>query len=339
MPPGSPNGACGCSKNGRNLVVFIDGTSNMFGLEPTNVLAFYRHVEKDERQTIIYNSGIGTEVKGFSKLSNLLDQGLALSLKKNIVRAYHWLSENYEAEDRIYLFGFSRGAYQVRVLAGMIEKLGLTFRHNEAQAPIAYDMYKQQLKGRVKTELDAAVDLFRSTFARKVNVHFLGVWDTVSSVRLQTQDVYLSKSAPCFFRQALALDERRVLFLPEYVHGGICQEFHNTLDSSLQQPPVKEVWFVGNHSDIGGKNGDWVENDTDLFRMPLLWMKNEAMIAGLRFVPESIPWNFQNGASSLAAEREFPRFWRLLEYIWRFRERTYLDESSTKRSAAQYCLV
>ncbi|KAJ7107591.1 hypothetical protein C8R44DRAFT_941306 [Mycena epipterygia] len=372
MPPGNSSSPCGCSKNGRNLVVFIDGTSNMFGLEPTNVLAFYRHIEKDQRQTVIYNSGIGTEVKGFSKFRNLIDQGLALSLKKNIVRAYHWLSENYEAEDRIYLFGFSRGAYQVRVLAGMIEMLGLTFRHNEAQVPIAYDICKQRSKGRVSTELTEVVELFRSTFARDVKVHFLGAWyvidtiarppqthrrerDTVSSVRFETQDLHLSKSTPCFFRQALALDERRVLFLPEYVHGGICQEFHNTLDT-LHQPPVKEVWFAGNHSDMcaqalptcsidltvhffsGGKNGDLVRTNPELFRMPLLWMKDEAMIAGLRFDSESISWNFQREESPLTTEKEFPRSWRFLEYIWPFPERTYLDESSTKRSVVRYCL-
>jgi len=92
----------------------------MFGLEPTNVLAFYKHIEKNSKQTAIYNSGIGTEVVGFLRLINPMDQMFALSVRKNILRAYLWLSETYKAKDRIYLFGFSRGAYQVRVLAGLL---------------------------------------------------------------------------------------------------------------------------------------------------------------------------------------------------------------------------
>ncbi|KAF9078447.1 hypothetical protein BDP27DRAFT_1440901 [Rhodocollybia butyracea] len=328
--PSSGSHTCGCSRNARNLIVLIDGTSNMFRLEPTNVLAFYNHIIKDKSQVASYSSGIGTEVQGLLKLINPLDQAIALSLKKNIIHAYHWLSENYVDGDRIYLFGFSRGAYQVRVLAEMVEMLGITFRHNEAQAPIAYALYKRQSKGSLDTASAGVVKLFRDTFARDVKIHFVGVWDTVSSVRFKTQDSHVSKSTPCFFRQALALDERRVMFLPEYVHGGVSEEFHDTF--GLHQPPVKEVWFVGNHSDIGGKNAEMVKKNLEFSRKPLLWMKSEAMIAGLRFDSESIPWNFDSEESIPAIKKEFPKSWRFLEYIWPFQERTYLDEASTARS-------
>jgi len=102
-----------------------------------------------------------------------------------------------------------------------------------------------------------------------VNVHFLGVWwvttniicfisrkhpyrrDTVSSVASADQGLHLSNARICFFRQALALDERRVKFLPEYVHGGVSlSQEERGVANGLAPPPVKEVWFAGNHSNM-----------------------------------------------------------------------------------------
>ncbi|KAJ8468346.1 hypothetical protein ONZ45_g17276 [Pleurotus djamor] len=108
------------TRRGRNLIVNIDGTSNQFSVKSTNVVELFSRIIKiggDVEQLVFYNSGIGTYARpsfrsfGYWKQTTLIPPSLA----------YKWLSENYQPGDRIFLFGFSRGAYQVRVIAGMIE--------------------------------------------------------------------------------------------------------------------------------------------------------------------------------------------------------------------------
>ncbi|EGO30045.1 hypothetical protein SERLADRAFT_366014 [Serpula lacrymans var. lacrymans S7.9] len=233
-------------RNGRKLVVCIDGTSNQFGQKNTNVIEIYSQVCKDpkDNQLTYYNSGIGTFAepswKSLRYLGQVLDHKIDLAIAWNfeqiVMNAYRWLVADYEPGDVIYLFGFSRGAYQVRVLAGMIEKVGLIHKGNEEQIPFAYELYANP-KSR-----------FRRTFSRKnVKVHFVGVWDTVSSigiVREKNLPFTITLDHICYFRHALALDERRVKFLPEYARGGVMEN-----DVKLA-PKVKEVWFSGTHSDM-----------------------------------------------------------------------------------------
>jgi len=127
----------------------------------------------------------------------------------------------------------------VRALAGMIEKVGLIHKGNEEQIPFAFELYAS-LNG---TEDEVAAMHFKKTFSMKgVHVHFIGVWDTVSSIGLMRDHVLpLTDSCDhvCFFRHALALDERRVKYLPE------CVTHHGT----PTPPNAQEVWFAGSHSD------------------------------------------------------------------------------------------
>jgi len=124
---GTPN----ADFQGKNLVVCIDGTSNQFGMNNTNVVELYSRITKSKKQLTYYNSGIGTFARHSWRSSaywkqvidNKVDLAIAWNLAKIIISAYRWLSEHFEDGDRIYLFGFSRGAYQVRALAGMIEKV------------------------------------------------------------------------------------------------------------------------------------------------------------------------------------------------------------------------
>ncbi|KDR79626.1 hypothetical protein GALMADRAFT_63481 [Galerina marginata CBS 339.88] len=244
---------CKCPSGGRNLVICIDGTSNQFGDKNTNVVELYSKIEKtkDSNQLTYYNSGIGTYAKPSWKsvkyllqvIDNSVDLAIAWNFEKIIIGAYRWLSDNYEEGDRIFLFGkpklerrifyclrrsnilgFSRGAYQVRALAGMIARVGLIYKGNEEQIPFAYEVYATHTEN-FATNLATN---FKSTFSRaNVQVHFVGVWDTVSSVGvIRGKSLPLTDSAEhiCFFRHALALDERRVKFLPEYVHGGVCEK-------------------------------------------------------------------------------------------------------------------
>ncbi|KIK12754.1 hypothetical protein PISMIDRAFT_689228 [Pisolithus microcarpus 441] len=308
--------------DGRNLVVCIDGTSNKFGKKNTNVIELYNLIlkSKDSKQQTWYNSGIGTYArpswKSFSYYKKVIyhtiDLAIAWNFERTVLGAYRWLSDNYEDGDCIFLFGFSRGAYQVRVLSAMIDKVGLIYKGNEMQIPFAYELYADLTSGEmvkgVGEEADSEMSMaerFKKAFSYKgVKVHFVGAWDTVSSIGLVRGRKLLPSTAEgmkhvCYFRHALALDECRVKFLPEYTYGGTatditdksseempCKEVVADADIREQKEPerkfpkVKEVWFPGTHSDIGGGN---VNNPTmDRSRPPLRWMAFEAGEVGLR---------------------------------------------------------
>ncbi|KZP16562.1 hypothetical protein FIBSPDRAFT_748690 [Athelia psychrophila] len=277
---------CQCSaasagREGRNLVICIDGTSNELGITNTNVIELYSQILKDKHgeQLTYYDSGIGTYATptGMSwshlmlVMENKVDLVTAWNLEKVIVGAYQWLSNQYRQGDKIFLFGFSRGAYQVRALAGMIETVGLLLPGNQSQIPL--------YAGKDKAGKDKALaPMFKKMLSRTdVRVHFVGVWDTVSSVGLMRPKKMLPRIAECFnhvcyFRHALALDERRVKFLPEYVHEGRSHTPHEPsfLGQKKCTADIKEVWFAGTHSDV-----------YQLGDRPLLWMRNEAIMAGL----------------------------------------------------------
>ncbi|KAJ7146810.1 hypothetical protein C8R44DRAFT_599575 [Mycena epipterygia] len=291
----SCEGKCG-DRVSRNLVISIDGTSNQFGLHNTNVVKLHSRVLSGEsaKQTKYYNCGIGTYVPYQIKSSlkywgqqtdNALDLAFALNFKDIILKAYKWLCQTYKPGDKIFFFGFSRGAYQVRTLAGMIETVGLIDPGNEELIPL----FVVQLPGTPHAAKIA--ENFKNTFSRQdVNIHFLGAWDTVSSVgvfRGKPLPLTLSAQHICIFRHALALDERRVKFLPEYVNGGASLLLEDKVKTGSSQGPanVKEVWFAGTHSDIGG--GIEKELDLNLSSVPLLWMENEATSAGLRLDPRA----------------------------------------------------
>ncbi|EJD35469.1 hypothetical protein AURDEDRAFT_43339, partial [Auricularia subglabra TFB-10046 SS5] len=280
---------------GRNLVVCIDGTSNQFSVKNTNVVELYSRLIKDDKQLTFYNSGIGTYAEPSWKswdyrkqvIMNKLDLMFALRFEKIMLSAYAWLVDNYQPGDRIFLFGehrrlltnsgwrspdaitflgFSRGAYQVRALAAMIDVVGLLHKGNNDQIPFAYELYaasesktrpaKSPASDLVRDERpqrsEDTPDRFKQTFSRKnVKVHFIGAWDTVSSVGI-IRDKTLpgttdGMTSACYFRHALALHEYRVKFLPEYSNGGAGPSERNTRGD---RPHTKEVWFTGSHSDM-----------------------------------------------------------------------------------------
>ncbi|KAJ7503219.1 hypothetical protein B0H11DRAFT_1853386, partial [Mycena galericulata] len=308
------DGQCG-TRVSRNLVVSIDGTSNQFGFHNTNVVELHSRVLTDSAdQNKYYNCGIGTYVPYQNKTSwkywrqkvdNGLDLAFALNFKDIILKAYRWLSQAYKPGDKIYFFaGFSRGAYQVRTLAGMIETVGLVNAGNEELIPFAYEIYLERHKGVVTKEATEVAANFKKTFSRDVRIHFVGVWDTVSSVGVfRGKPLPLTSSAQhiCTFRHALALDECRVKFLPEYVDGG-----SSTTSTTGTPIDVKEVWFAGTHSDMY----------LNLSSVPLLWMENEATAAGLRLRARETggAWNLDDLRKDHVHE-SLTTGWKALEYL------------------------
>jgi uncharacterized protein (DUF2235 family) len=253
----------------RNIVLCLDGTSNKYAAANTNVVKLYAMLDRARNdQLSYYQPGIGTYaptgVWGHIKqwIVTRLDLAIAWLLSDHVTDAYRFLMRYYQEGDSIFIFGFSRGAYTARVLAGMLHKVGLLTQGNEELIPFAWDMFK-----RYDPDLELA-EGFKKTFSRPVQVHFLGLWDTVSSVgwAWAPQHFQFTENNPSvdIVRHAVALDERRSYFV---------QNLWGTLP-----PDIEQVWFPGVHCDVGG---GYPENESGLSAIALKWMIGKAEAAGL----------------------------------------------------------
>ncbi|KAG9048238.1 hypothetical protein FS837_000437 [Tulasnella sp. UAMH 9824] len=284
------------SFNGRTLVLCFDGTTNIYDFDNTNIIKFFDLLRKDDpdRQMVYYQPGIGTYVNPgmwmpvFIQMSKFADQAFAWFLDAHIMGGYKFLMQNWRKGDRICLFGFSRGAYTARCLAGMLHKVGLLPISNLEQVPFAYSMYKDNSKRGWEQAAG-----FKRTFSRSVEVEFIGVWDTVSAVGvLWPRHLPFSSANTTIktFRHALSLDERRARFQPNLwhreaedeaaarrdpEHASLGRHFHPVAEVVDEvrsfKTDVQEVWFAGCHSDVGGGS---VANTTphSLSFVTLRWM-------------------------------------------------------------------
>ena len=224
----------------RRLVLCFDGTSNQFGPENTNVVRLVQVLKRDwQQQRLYYDPGVGTlpEPGVFTRLgkrfSELLGLAFGAGLLAKVQEAYAFLMDNWEPGDQVFLFGFSRGAYTARVLAGLLHTLGLMPRGNDNLLPYVVRLYRGTRGAgaqRAGDSNDAAYwklcDEFRWTFARPVpgdkqddrrfRVHFLGLWDTVSSVGWVWDPATFRFTAHnpsiAVIRHAVSVDERRWFF-------------------------------------------------------------------------------------------------------------------------------
>jgi len=276
----------------RNIVVCCDGTSNEIGVLLSNVLKLYRLCEKSEEQLTFYQPGIGTIAMPDSwgrwrqKMRSIFEMATGRGLDRDVLNAYRFLCTHYRPGDRIFLFGFSRGAYTVRVLAGLVYLIGLLREHQANFAEYALKAYKSCSKANEQT----AHDFTEVVLPQVVAIDFLGVWDTVASViipgrapfsKLRLEELPYTTSNPAVqtFRQAIAIDEFRRMFRIERWDEG--QEFKPNRFSTGATPKqdCRQVWFAGCHSDIGG---GYPEVQSAISKIPLLWMIDQASAAGLK---------------------------------------------------------
>jgi uncharacterized protein (DUF2235 family) len=262
---------------GRNIVLCFDGTNNEYRAVNTNVVKIYGMLDRTgKEQLTYYQPGIGTlappGVWGKTRkwFITKLDLAVAWLLEDHVTDGYRFLMRYYQDGDSIFIFGFSRGAYTARAVAAMLYKVGLLTAGNEELLPFAWDMYQR--------EQDVAVYTgFRHTYSRKVRVHFLGLWDTVSSVgwAWNPQHLQFTANNPIVdvVRHAVALDERRAYF-PQNLWGS---EPGTGTD-------VLQVWFPGVHCDVGG---GYLESEAGLSKIPLRWMVGQAKSFGLRVNPKA----------------------------------------------------
>ncbi|KZS92702.1 hypothetical protein SISNIDRAFT_466593 [Sistotremastrum niveocremeum HHB9708] len=294
----------------RTLVLCFDGT----GDQNSNIVRIFQCLKKNDptRQMVYYQPGIGTYVDptmtgGALKtyVASKLDEAVAWYFHAHVKDGYEFLMDHYVAGDRICLFGFSRGAYTARALAGMVHSVGLLPQANKQQVPFAWKFYSENNtpEGLIKASE------FKAAFSNNVIIDFVGVFDTVASVGLFSKELPFATSnrAIRIFRHALALDERRVKFKANHFHNppkplkaeterkikahqitGSLKQSEATAKITVIDPNApstrpkkaptdhKEVWFAGCHCDVGGGS---VKNDvkTNLAMIPLRWMIKETI--------------------------------------------------------------
>jgi uncharacterized protein (DUF2235 family) len=296
----------------RNIVLCLDGTSNQFSAINTNVVKMYAMLDRKRNdQLSYYQTGIGTfpppGVWGRIKrwFITQLDLAIAWLLSEHVTDAYRFLMRYYQEGDRIYIFGFSRGAYTARALAGMLHKVGLLTQGNEELISFAWDAFAKQTDKSI-------YDGFKRTFCRDVSVHFLGLWDTVSSVgwAWDQKSLPYTQNNPSveIVRHAVSLDERRAYFL---------QNLWGSVPANVEQ-----VWFPGVHCDVGG---GYPESESGLSAIALKWMVGEAEEASLyldaQMVSTVLPAQNIPGAAYTAPYAGGPPhesltgLWWILEYL------------------------
>jgi uncharacterized protein (DUF2235 family) len=268
---------------------------------------------------VYYDPGVGTFpepgwVTWAGKLiSDIAGLAFGAGLTWKIQEAYRYLMHNWEPGDQVFLFGFSRGAYAVRVLAGMLHELGLMPRGNDNMVPYMVRLFKTARKDELtgKSEDKSAYwklrDEFRRTFARPVNIgdderrfpiHFVGVWDTVSSIgwAWDPPKFPFSTHNPTIdvIRHAVSVDERRWFF-----RQNLMEQAEQKVSGARTQDIV-QLWFPGVHCDVGG---GYPEESSGLWRTSFEWMLAEAQNAGLfvnqtrvadvlrRTTPSQSPWD------------------------------------------------
>ena len=248
----------------KNIVVCCDGTGNEFSQNNTNVVRLFEVIKKHpDEQVAYYDPGVGTF--GMEMIGLITGYGIT----QNIKDAYEYLMNRYEKDDFIYLFGFSRGAFTVRALAGMIEKCGLLEKGSGNMIDYAVQMYKGE-------DNDALAADFKKTFSRECPVYFIGVWDTVKAVipfsKIARFQGHRLHDKVKFGIHALSIDEKRKQYAPE-----LWDETKKAKDQMIEQ-----VWFAGVHSDIGGSYAE-----PGLADITLKWMLEHARTAGLLLNPDA----------------------------------------------------
>ncbi|KAJ7160302.1 hypothetical protein C8R46DRAFT_1194678 [Mycena filopes] len=306
----------------RTLVLCFDGTGDQFDADNSNIVQFFSMLPKADRsrQMVYYQAGIGTYTAPqvatpmMSRISKFIDMAVAWNIDAHVMGGYEFLMQNYTANDRICIFGFSRGAYTARSLAGMIHKVGLLPACNHQQIPFAYKMYTTTDETGWKQS-----NAFKKAFSIDVDIEFIGVWDTVSSVGLIPKRLPFTTSNTIVrtFRHAVSLDESRVKFQPNlWNRPNRKEKLLSVTDQKQQHDPrvanrpkkmsqhrmertysrdptqptdIDEVWFAGCHCDVGGGS---VENGTEhnLAQIPLRWMVRECFRtkSGIMFDTEGL---------------------------------------------------
>jgi uncharacterized protein (DUF2235 family) len=267
----------------KNIVVFSDGTGQEGGADDpnTNVYKLFCMIEdRTENQVSFYDRGLGT---GWRKLTG---NAAGVGITENILECYQFIFDHFEADDQIYLFGFSRGATTVRSLSSFIHFFGILPKSRPELIKEAYKIYKKRPPKNASKKKAEEWEKRRKNFILQnrtmwTRIKFLGVWDTVAALGVpfkgldalvdripifkhEYHDLHLSENVD-YARHALAIDDERKTFKPELWEKKI--RFGQDM---------KQVWFCGMHTDVGGGY-----KEQELSDIALQWMVQEAKEHGL----------------------------------------------------------
>ena len=265
----------------KRLIVLCDGTWNGADRPAlTNVYKLSKAVEESDRQRVHYEEGVGTK-----RWERIRGGAFGFGLSRNVRQCYAFLVKHYEPGDELFFFGFSRGAFTARSLAGLVRNSGILRPEHSGKVKDAYKLYRSRKDGDAPSEA-AAVD-FRATHSHPdAQIAFIGVWDTVGALGIPTSglrppllnkrwrfhDTTLSGSVLNAYH-AISIDERRGPFAPTLW-------VKKVKDGVVEEPPehqtVSQVWFAGVHSDVGGGYLDCA-----LAEVPLRWLADRARACGL----------------------------------------------------------
>ncbi|WP_017965277.1 T6SS phospholipase effector Tle1-like catalytic domain-containing protein [Rhizobium leguminosarum] len=343
---------------GKNIVILFDGTSNEIAADRTNILRLFGVLKRSSTQIVYYDPGVGTFgaanawSRAYRKSIEVWGLATGWGLDQNVKEAYRFIVDNYEHaprgsgedSDRIHIFGFSRGAYGARVLAGFIHALGIVSRHHVNLIDYAYRTYKGISDNEAKaggfagaTDDDApsafsSMRLYERTLKTyRPKIKLLGLFDTVASViemgkwlpQLRTLPFTRKNPSVEWVRHAMAIDERRTMFNPMPSTPG--QEYWGGPFRPKEPVPqnVKEVWFAGVHGDVGG---GYPEKESGIIKIPLEWMISETKQTGLDYIDQTVKavvlgnnsrpiQNYVAPNAQANPHHSMTAGWRLLEYI------------------------
>ena len=316
----------------KKLAIFCDGTWNTPDtaengkLCQTNVVKMANALSSKSldgmEQRLYYDTGVGSE-GGW--LKRIYDGATGTGITENILQAYRFIIKNYEKGDELFFFGFSRGAFTVRSLSGLIRNSGILKREHIDQVRTAYRIYKSRKPEHQPREVESS--LFRKTFAveETTKIKFIGVWDTVGALgnplflhgilsrRNEFHDTGLSTRISNAYH-ALAIDEKRKNF-----EATLWRQQPNSGNQVLEQ-----VWFPGVHSDVGG---GYPASENGLSDIALQWMLEKAKGCNLNF--EKLPV-LPNPMGMM--HESYVGFYKLQPKLFRPMDRVSPNEGNTNES-------
>ncbi|MFM9957579.1 MAG: T6SS phospholipase effector Tle1-like catalytic domain-containing protein [Phycisphaerales bacterium] len=262
----------------KTIVICCDGTGNTFGRYHTNVYKMCRVLAHDgTNQLVYYDPGVGTlgDTGGLSKLRSgllrVLGGAVGYGLKQNVASAYAFLSLHHRPGDRIAMFGFSRGAYTIRLIAALVRSYGLSPPGATNLPPHLVELLTaddrddpNSARGSPLNRFEVAGS-FKKYLGREAKIDFVGLFDSVNAVGwlwnpLRPPPYSANNSAVRVLRHAVAIDERRGFFLNEPTRRASRQDH-------------QELWFAGVHSDVGG---GYPHDEQQLAQVAFEWMLKEA---------------------------------------------------------------
>jgi uncharacterized protein (DUF2235 family) len=286
----------------KRIAFCADGTWDK-AKSQTNVYKLFKALLTTGDQHPLYDDGVGADG---NSIMMLLGGAIGAGLWQKIREGYTQIAHAYEKGDDLYIFGFSRGAYTARALAGMIAACGLptTDTFSDDMINFAWDAYRDKANRASRLEKLKPWNMYPT------EIKMVGVWETVGALGIPAAvglvdpilygflDTGLSPKIKNAF-QAMAMDERRAAFMPTTWMGNPLPDQH-----------VEQVWFSGAHSDVGGGEKDQAPGVEELSDIALSWMIEKARALDLTF-DEAVAKQYAHPLDAKYALNKFHESWNL----------------------------